>query len=471
MGRGPGLRGIFAGVLDDPLRTAVRHRFPDFVEVSFEAQRAFLDLERRFDDGEFTEGGLWDGTPVFAFLLGHTAEHPAPRTLTAERLPAPLRELAEQVGLAPHFDRGLKYLSTGEFRKALWLRAAFAESQAILFEDPFEGLDQRSRRVFSDWTHGFDARRSLILVTGRPDEASSAFTEMLRVDGMDLTPTPRGMSPSVTAPVPEPPGAMPSLNLLHPAIQDPPAFPDAPLVAMRRVSVHFGERQVLSNLDFTVAPGQHTLIAGPNGSGKTTLVHLITGDCPQVFSNDVKLFGFQRGTGETIWEIKAHFGHVSQAVHLEFLRQPNVPVEQVLLSGFQDTLGLHREPIPDERAAVRSWLEWLGLSAQKARPWSALPDGEQRLLLTARAAIKPPRLLLLDELGQGLTRSMRARLLGFVNALAQAGRTTVLLVTHDPAEHLPCLRQRLDLGLQPATGGGIGRPDPVIPTWRLTAFP
>ncbi|MBN8218668.1 MAG: ATP-binding cassette domain-containing protein [Spirochaetes bacterium] len=427
-------------------------------EISFEAQERFLDLERRFDDGDFTEGGIWEGTPLRDFLHGYTAEKPAP----ASRGPMDpaIADWVDRLSLAPHLPRGIKFLSTGEFRKALLIRAIHSGTPAILLHEVYEGLDTESRRHFTAWLEGqaergIEERPALIFLTRNPESAPPMFRRMLtRVDGgwaLGERPDPGAGSGGNAA------GSL-ALDLPIPTTR----IPSRSLVAMRGVRVHYGERPVIDRLDLDVATGDHTLILGPNGSGKTTLVNLITGDCPQVYANDVSLFGRRRGTGETIWEIKARLGHVSQALHLDYLHRGNTSLVNVLVSGFHDSIGLYEEASFDQGQTALRWLEALGLADRKNAGFGELPYGEQRLLLVARAAIKSPELLILDEACQGLERGVRRRVLDFVDRLAAAKCTTVLSITHDPEEYLACSRQTLMLW-----PNGIGKE----PAWRLLKTP
>jgi molybdate transport system ATP-binding protein len=134
-------------------------------------------------------------------------------------------------------------------------------------------------------------------------------------------------------------------------------------------------------------------------------------------------------------------------------------LENVLLSGFHDSIGLYEEATLIQINTARQWLAGLGFLDYTKTCFADLPYGDQRLLLVARAAIKTPELLILDEACQGLERSVRRRVLEFVDRLAASGETTVLSITHDPDEYLACTRQTLSL-----SPNGLGAP----PSWRLS---
>ena len=163
---------------------------------------------------------------------------------------------------------------------------------------------------------------------------------------------------------------------------------------MKNIHVAFGDLVVLQDLNWTVQRGEHWAVVGPNGSGKTTLLGLITGENLQVYANEVSLFGKRRGEGESIWEIRRSIGVVSPELQLQY-RRP-VPVRDVVLSGFFDSIGLNRRPRPKQEAIADRWLEYLGMEEMAMRPFTRLSYGEKRLALIARAMVKSPELLILD---------------------------------------------------------------------------
>jgi molybdate transport system ATP-binding protein len=198
--------------------------------------------------------------------------------------------------------------------------------------------------------------------------------------------------------------------------------------------VSYGEQVVFDGLDLTVLPGQHTLIEGPNGSGKSTLLELITGDHPQAYSNDLHLFGRRRGSGETVWDIKKNVGLVSGRLHRDY--RVGGSVEEVLLSGLFDSIGLYVQPEPSHRARARAWLEWLELDLTPGASFRELSFGQQRLVLIARAAIKVPPLVVMDEPTSGLDADNRERALSLVESLCTQHKSTVLMVTHRDDERV-----------------------------------
>jgi molybdate transport system ATP-binding protein len=212
------------------------------------------------------------------------------------------------------------------------------------------------------------------------------------------------------------------------------------LVRLRKVTVSYGKSVILRDINWTIRAGESWALLGPNGSGKTTLLSLILGDNPQVYTNDVVVFGKQRGSGESVWDIKRHIGWVSPELHLHF--NDAVSCFEVVASGFFDTVGLFEPLSARQRAATRSWLARFQLLEFSHRPLYSLSAGLQRMVLLARALVKKPRLLILDEPCQGLDLEHRTLLVQAVDGLIRAGTATVAYVTHRRDE-IPASIQRV----------------------------
>jgi molybdate transport system ATP-binding protein len=201
---------------------------------------------------------------------------------------------------------------------------------------------------------------------------------------------------------------------------------------MSQVNVSYNGVRILRNVDWTVRRGEHWALLGANGAGKTTLLSLILGDHPQVYANDVRLFGQRRGSGESIWEIKQRIGWVAPELHLHYPR--DVTGQQVVCSGFYDSIGLYRCSTAREKREAQAWMSHLGLSGIRDKPFARLSEGQQRLVLLARALVKTPELLILDEPCQGLDAANRARVRQTIEAVGRQLDTSVVYVTHNPDE-------------------------------------
>ncbi|MDE5897662.1 MAG: ATP-binding cassette domain-containing protein, partial [Treponemataceae bacterium] len=221
--------------------------------------------------------------------------------------------------------------------------------------------------------------------------------------------------------------------------------PAEPLIEMRGVNVGWDGNLVLKDLSWTLHRNEHWLIRGPNGSGKTTFLELITGDNMQVFCNDVRLFGRRRGSGETVWDIRRRLGIVSYRLHVEYRMLGGCPLRDVVVSGFHDSIGLYEAQSDVEAAAAEKWLSLGGFAGRWDESFGSLSYGEQRAVLILRAAVKCPAVMILDEPCHGLDEQFRRKILDLLEIIAESRTTTLLHVTHEPSEVLPCEKHILEL--------------------------
>lgn len=230
-------------------------------------------------------------------------------------------------------------------------------------------------------------------------------------------------------------GAEAAVPLIAPA-REGSAAPGAPLLDVRGISKRFGGVQAVAALDLTVRAGAIHGLIGPNGSGKTTLVNLVTGAIPR----DAGTVTFD---GQQIRRPRPHAMARRGVVRIFQRSEPfgHLPAVDNVVTGFHlsapknflgavlGTRGFRRRE-RDIRAQALALLGALGLGAQAGVPASALPYGERRLLEIARAVAARPRVLILDELATGLTRTELARLATVLRRLRDAG-VTMLLIEHN----------------------------------------
>ena len=419
--------------------------------VSFEAAAAVIEEERRLDDSDFVEGGVDDGrTPRTLILQGldPAVKKHYPNGAGIETHPAVLL-----CGIESILDRGLKYLSTGEIRRTLLSRALTAKPALLILDEPYEGLDAGSRQRLKDFLETGIPGTQLMLVMDRPICIPASITHVLELSNLAVSYNGRR---SEYESIPRPITLSDSRKQIErdleatserrkTAISASVRTNAESLIEMRNVTVEWSERKVLDNLTWTLRRGEHWLIRGPNGSGKTTFLELITGDNPQVFRNDVKLFGIKRGSGETIWELKEKMGVVSYRLHTEYRSLGDMQLEAVVLSGIHDSIGLYQECGDEERSLAKDWLTLAGFAGRGEDLFRNLSYGEQRAILIARAAIKQPPILILDEPCHGLDTAHRDRILMLLEKIAEHDDSTLLHVTHDESEVLPCERHILEL--------------------------
>jgi molybdate transport system ATP-binding protein len=400
--------------------------------VSFERQRGMLARDEQADEHRHFSGELDGGARVRDYLQ--------PPAAGVRRRPAPTSRLQ----IEPLLDRRIRDLSTGEMRRFQVVLALSTAPRLLILDEPFEGLDAPSRSELAGLVEGLmDAERSVVIVSHRTREIPSRVTHLLGVRDGRVVFQGRREDPAVrvgvealraqAGPAPRPLPVAPGAAV--------PA-PGEPLIELRGVTVSHRGLPLFENLSWTVRPLEHWALCGPNGSGKTTLLRLIAGEHPQAYANHVRVFG--RGRSDAaLRDLKAGIGAVSPELQVRYRK--HLTVLDVVISGYYDSIGLYRHATAAQTSSARHWLESLGIDPLAGKPFPHLSQGEQRMVLLARAMIKPPRLLILDEPCQGLDRSNRRRILATVDRIAASGLTTILYVTHHADELPACISRRLDL--------------------------
>lgn len=357
------------------------------------------------------------------------------------------QQLAAQFGIEHLLTRRFKYLSTGETRKTLLCQALMAQPDLLILDEPFDGLDVASRANLADVLGGLQQQGlTVVLVLNRFDDIPDFIDRVGVLAECTLTHTGERQAILAEALVAQLAHSEQLTGMTLPEADDASAIPllaeDAPLITLRDGVVSYNDRPILHHLSWQVERGQHWQITGPNGAGKSTLLSLVTGDHPQGYSNDLTLFGRRRGSGETIWDIKQHIGYVSSSLHLDY--RVSSSVRNVVISGYFDSIGIYQAVSDRQQALAKQWLALLGMSGAVAdSPFHDLSWGQQRLVLIARALVKHPALLILDEPLQGLDPINRLLVRRFVDVLIGEGRTQLLFVSHHAEDAPQCITHRL----------------------------
>lgn len=402
--------------------------------VSFEQLQALADRERAADDSDF---------------LDYEDQGSSAREIILEQRGdlAQLTTLAERFGITDLLDRGFRYLSTGETRKVLLCRALLQKPELLILDEPFDGLDVAAHASLSALLGELvESGQTLVLIVNRLAELPPFSEHLGLLTECELNLVGPKVDILATAEL----NQLQHLAHLEATQQSlPPADPEAerrlldnhtPRIIMRDIQVSYGDKQILSGLNWQVDPGQHWQILGPNGAGKSTLLSLVTGDQPQGYSNDLTLFGRRRGSGETIWDIKQHIGYVSSSMQQDY-RVTTTP-KAVILSGFFDSIGVYQQPGSSQLALAEQWLALLGMAELANTPFNQLSYGQQRLLLIARAMVKHPPLLILDEPLQGLDSFNRHWVKRWIDLLVAEGTTQLLFVSHHQQDAPSCISHR-----------------------------
>lgn len=355
--------------------------------------------------------------------------------------------LYDLLGINSLLEKPIIMLSSGELRKMHIAKLLLSAPKVLILESPFIGLDAPSRRLLIDLLQHLidEATVQIILVVSAPQDIPAFVTHVYEVDNMrcnrKLSLQEYRAQETITA-------RRAAINNRHIAL---PVLPEGngevcaaeEIVRLENVSIRYGNRTIIDRLNWTVKNGEKWSLSGPNGAGKSTLLSLICADNPQAYSQNITLFDHKRGSGESIWDIKKHIGYVSPEIHRAYLK--DIPAAEIVASGYYDTIGLFRRLTPQQIESCTGWLDAFGISALRDRSFVKLSSGEQRLLLLARAMVKDPALLILDEPLHGLDILNKELARAIIETFASRPNKTIIYVTHYPEELPRCIDKTLIL--------------------------
>jgi molybdate transport system ATP-binding protein len=362
-------------------------------------------------------------------------------------------------GLTGLLDKYIISLSSGELRKFQLTRALLAMPRVLILDNPFIGLDSSTRAQLADLlgTLAGSIKLMIILVLPRLDILPSFITHIVPVEGLDVLPkmtVAEFLSSPLYASLASPDRSTDQSSGNSPAAD---SGSGAEIIRLTDVTIRYGNRVILKDLNWTVHEGECWALTGENGSGKSTLLSLICADNPQSYACNIELFGHRRGTGESIWDIKKHIGYVSPEMHRAYLK--NLPALDIVASGLFDTVGLFMHATDEQLETCRRWMGVFGIGGLAGRPYLRLSSGEQRLCLLARAFVKDPDLLILDEPMHGLDQRRCILVKSVIDAFMRGSsplpsavqsqphspRKTLVMVTHYESELPSCIDHRLTL--------------------------
>lgn len=336
-------------------------------------------------------------------------------------------------------------LSSGELRRYQLRKALASHPKTLILDNPFIGLDAETRQQLR--THllhiANEESLDLYLVIAKTDDLPDYVEQVIDMDNDGKTMTLK----EYLAQLPELPAHVLNHEKRQAIIDLPTNMNDyhaEEVVCMHDVSIRYGERTILKDLSWTVRNGERWALSGQNGSGKSTLLSLVCADNPQAYACDITLFGYRRGqSGETIWDIKRHIGYVSPEMHRSYHR--NLPAIHIVASGLKDTVGLYVRPNEQELKQCQFWMNIFGIENLANRSFITLSSGEQRLVLLARAFVKDPELLILDEPLHGLDLVNRRLAKDIIEAFCERKNKTLIFVTHYQEELPLCITNHLEL--------------------------
>lgn len=344
-------------------------------------------------------------------------------------------------------DQPLKTMSSGEQKKALLNHLLDQKPDFLVMVNPFDNLDVATQAHLKEQLCTISTSRTLVQLISRLDDVLPITTNFFKLNGNELE---KYASPNAfweanrhdthqfSGTIPPP------INFIQEENDE--------LVNFTNVSVSFDGRQVLNNINWSVKQGEFWQLIGPNGSGKTTILSMITGDSHKGYGQNLTLFGQKKGSGESVWDLKQKIGYFTPSVTDKFRGYHSL--ENMIISGLHDSIGLYVLPTETEKRLAGQWLKLLGLYDKRDMHFRELTRGEKRLVMTARAMVKHPPLLILDEPTAGLDDESAALFVALVNKIAKESDSAILFVSHRKE---PELHPQFILELHPAEKGSIGK--------------
>jgi molybdate transport system ATP-binding protein len=410
--------------------------------VASDARRELWRQERRLDFSRDFAGKTNDVTTVRQLISRHAKDG-----LQLSQRHARLTRLVRRLNLQHLLDKPIMAVSTGEMSRVLIARQLIRQPRMLVLDEPFEGLDANGRQELMNILDRLaDSGLPMLLITHRREELFPAITHVLTIDdGHLVTAGPIDLNPRQFEAVANvndnpSPGQGPGRDPF--AWRHGRSFLSVPLVEMHAVTVHYGETMVLDNFSWTMQEGENWAITGANGAGKSTILKLITGDCLQVYANQIRLFGRDRGPAQTLGEVREQLGVVSHDLATGY--QKRMTALDVVCSGFFDSVGLYRTCDAGQIGIARRCMDRMDIAGLAQTPFNQLSQGQRQMILIARAMVKSPRLLILDEPCAGLDPENRVTVLGLVEQIGCQG-TRLIFVSHHEHELPRCTTHRLVL--------------------------
>ncbi|MGO1244161.1 ATP-binding cassette domain-containing protein [Sphingobacterium sp. JB170] len=325
-------------------------------------------------------------------------------------------------------------LSSGEHKKLQLIQALWFKPQILILDEPYTGLDKIARVNLNILLDRLAELGTTLILISNDFTVPSSINRFGEIEDGKINTVDNINAFSLD----ETRQSKPFPYFLQ---KDPPGEAQT-IVELRDVSVKYGDKVVLKDINWKVARGEKWLLQGHNGSGKSTLLSLLNADHPQAYASDIWLFGQKRGSGESIWDIKEKIGIISPELHWYF--DKNATVWHTVASGYYDSIGWFLKVKYEEQRQIEQLLDFFDLLEVKDKLLHTLPLGKQRLALLARTIIKNPQLLILDEPCQGLDRTQAAHFNAVVDELSRYGKTLIYVGHYE--SHLPsCIDHRLEL--------------------------
>jgi len=345
-------------------------------------------------------------------------------------------------------NSSLSSMSSGQQKKALLMYLIGQKPEYMVLDDVYSNIDKETQQSITSTLTQLAGSTLLIQVFFRRSDLLPSISRVFTVDGNNQI---VAQQDAVSFRSNEQVQRVTPPQFKLPSGYDEEHTDINPLVQLNHVTVKYLEKQVVNNINWTIQQGEFWQLKGPNGSGKSTILSLITGDNPKGYGQDMILFGKKKGSGESIWDIKRQIGYFTPSMILQFTRDDSV--ENMIISGLMDSVGLYVKPSDLQKDIAKSWIDMLG-PYYRNKSFQSLSIGQQRMVMVARAMVKHPPLLILDEPTVELDDENSLLFIDMVNAIASGKKIAIVYVSHRDE---PDLKPDKVFELVPGTEGSTGK--------------
>lgn len=342
----------------------------------------------------------------------------------------------------------LSTMSSGEQKKILLNYLVNTGADFLILDNPFDNLDTESQKDLRILLGQLAETTLIIQFLSRRTDLLPFCKQWLFLEKSDLRPLSSPISNNLD------PGEEPAdtFSGTIPLPYRPTDYEGTHLIECRGISVLYGNKPILDRIEWTVKKGEFWQLRGPNGSGKSTLLSMITGDNHKGYGEELYLFGQRKGSGESVWDIKRKIGYYSPSMTDNFSGLHTA--FNMIISGLNDSIGLYLLATENQKSLAKKWLQLLNMWHLRSTNFADLTTGQQRMIMTARAMVKHPPLLILDEPTTGLDDESAKLFIALVNKIAEESKTAIIFVSHRTE---PGLKPQFIYELTKSPKGSIGK--------------
>ncbi|MBT8308376.1 MAG: ATP-binding cassette domain-containing protein [Maribacter sp.] len=348
-------------------------------------------------------------------------------------------------GITKGTDQLLQTMSSGEQKRILLNYLLQSKPQFLVLDNPFDNMDKEFQVQFKAQIKAIAEKVPIIQIVSRKgdllpfiDNYAQLIGDEIMLLANPIESFPSKIKQSFKGNIPEP--------LKH------ISYHDEILIELQNVNVSYEDRPILKNISWKIKRGEFWELSGKNGSGKTTILSMITGENPKGYGQELYLFGRKKGTGESVWDIKKNIGYFTPSMTDKFTGYHSV--ENMMISGILDSVGLYVQPTEAQLRLAKQWLQLLNMWHLKDTLFHDLTMGQKRLVMTTRAMVKHPLLLILDEPTAGLDDRSASLLVSLVNKMARESNSTIIFVSH---REEPNLQPQFKYRLEESKNGSLGK--------------